>query len=133
MTSELAQRPTINAWLVFCIRCAVGLLVLLPALILWMQVAILDNVGRSTGLDGSWQTVLLPVATVAYLIALAVWAVTRKSSFVRDGYLVLYCAYVAGFFAWAFSPAQDLEALAYMLPAVVFAVDRLIISLAKRA
>src|SRR5205807_2117358 len=103
-----------NAWLVFWIRCAVGLLVLLPAFILWMQVAALDNVGRSSGLDRTWQTLLLPVATVVYLIALAVWAYTRNRSFVRDGYLILYCAYVAVVFAWAFSPINDLEALAYL-------------------
>jgi hypothetical protein len=132
MTSELAERPTTNAWLVLSIRCAVGLLVLLPAFILWMQVATLDNVSRSKGLDGSWHTVLLPVATAGYLIGLAVWAFTQKKSLVRDGYLVLYCAYVAGFFAWAFSAANDLEALAYVLPAVVFAIDRLIMGLATQ-
>ena len=133
LTSELVQHPTANPRLMFSIRCAVGLLVLLPAFILWMQIATIHNAGRSIGLDVSWHAVLLPVATVPYLIGLAVWAFTRKNSVVRDGYLVLYCAYVAVFFAWVSSATSDLEALAYVLPPVVFAVDRLLMGLARRS
>src|SRR5687768_10592592 len=56
MTVGLIERPSASRWLVFSIRVLCGLLVLLPAFLVWMQFAFLDNVARSEGRAGNWES-----------------------------------------------------------------------------
>ena len=141
MTTELAERLTAYPRLIFAIRCAIGLLVLLPAFVIWMHVAVLANLARSEGLEGNWHALLIPLATIAYLVALSIWAFTKRRSLVRDGYLIVYCGYIAGLLAFISSGnflhqlglygpviafTNHLEDFAYLAAPVIFSIDRLI-------
>jgi hypothetical protein len=147
MTSELAERLITSPRLIFSIRCTVGVLVLLPAFIVWMQFGILDNVARSKGVEGNWHALLIPLATIAYLVGLGVWVFTRRRSFVRDGYLILYCGYIAGLlmlissgnflhqlalYGPVMALTNHLEDFVYLAPPVVFLIDRLIMVLSRQ-
>jgi hypothetical protein len=146
MTAELSARLTSNRRLWFYVRCAVGVLVLLPAFIVWLQFAFLENVARSKGEEG-WHSFVILLTTIGYLVALVTWMVTQKRTLVRDGYLIAYCAYIAGVFALALSGnfvhqiklygpitavSNHLDAMFYVALPAAFLVDRLIMVLQGR-
>jgi hypothetical protein len=95
-----------------------------------MQVAILDNAASASGLERRKKLARRCTARGVCGLSdrLSQWAFGRGKSLPRDGYLFLYCVYIAGFFAWAFSVWDDLVALAYVLPVVAFGIDRLIMA-----
>jgi hypothetical protein len=144
MTAELSARLTPNRRLWFYVRCAVGVLVLLPAFVMWLQLAFLDNVARSKGEGGGWHSFVILLTTIGYLVALVIWMVRQKRAPLRDGYLIAYCAYIAGLLAFASSGnflhqiglyglitavSNHLDALLYVALPVAFLVDRLILLL----
>lgn len=146
MTAELSAQLTPNRRLGFYVRCALGVLVLLPAFVVWLQLAFLDNVARSKG-EGGWHSVVVLLATIGYLVALVVWMVRQKRAPLRDGYLIAYCAYIAGLLAFASSGnflhqiglygpitaiGNHLDALLYVALPVAFLADRLVLLLQGR-
>jgi hypothetical protein len=112
-----------------------------------MQTAILYNVARSQGEEGNWHALLVPMSTLLYIVALGFWAVTRKSSLLRDAYLIAYSGYLAlllgsissGNFLHQLRMYGVVEALMnhlvdllYLGIAVAFALDRLVSLLAHQ-
>jgi hypothetical protein len=146
MTAELAPRFTLNQRLAFFVRCGLGVLVLLPAFVVWLQLAFLENIARSTGEDG-WHSFVILLATILYLGALVAWMVNRKTMPIRDSYLIGYCVCIAGLLAYASSGnffhqiklydfitalGNHLDALFYVALPVAFSLDRLMMLLRGR-
>jgi hypothetical protein len=115
----------------------------LSAFVLWLQLAFLENVARSNG-EGGWHSVVVLLSTIGYLVALVLWMLRQEPAPLRDGYLIAYCAYIAGLLALVLSGnflhqvqlygpltavTNHLAALLYVALPVVFSVDRLILLL----
>jgi hypothetical protein len=147
MTNGLAERLTMHSRVIIGVRCAIGLLVLLPAFLIWMHVAVLANIARAEGAEANWHASVIPLTTLGFLITLGSWAFTRRPSLVRDMYMVAYCGYIVILSAYVSSGnfmhqlslygvgtalGNHLDNLAYLALALVFLFDRLILVFTTR-
>lgn len=125
----------------FVARCCAGVLVLLPAFMVWGQFAVLSNIAHSEGAEGYWHAAFVPIGALVYVAVLGYWAFTKRPSFLRDGYLAGYAGYVAGMYVWIISGnvthqlalysvtwvlAEHFVDILFLAPALGFLIDRTI-------